>query len=129
MDALHALGVLGRQRRDGCHGITAMGGNGLDVRLDAGTTGGIGAGNGKHVPRPRCAGREVFFGQDCGGAVHRDIPSPVLAGQVQRVFSQPALMAWHPVSIPTLAAVPSLKENCVSESALRQPKQVDASAF
>ena len=116
-----APGVLGGQRRDGSHPVAAVRGDALQVGLDAGAAGGVRARDGQHPRNPRrgggcrrrapgrrTAGR-LRFGWMPAGSMQagswktRDIPSPVLTGQVQRVWISAGSMRGTPCQSPSLA--------------------------
>ena len=77
MDARHAAGVLRRQRGDDGHPVTAVGGKGFQIGLDAGAAGGIRAGNGQQI-------RDHGFSRASSGQDALISDEPAIVGQRSR---------------------------------------------
>jgi hypothetical protein len=67
VDGPDAVGVLRRQGGDRSHAVSAVGGNALEVGLDARPTGGIGPGDGKHSRNRAQNGNSSGFKSCFGG--------------------------------------------------------------
>ena len=109
------LGVLRRQGGDGGHAVAAVRRDALQVGLDPGPAGRVRAGDGQHAGNARRRGRggpaapgRKSRGRNSDGltADKADIPSPVLTGQVQRVWISAGPMRGTPCQCSSLAVAP-----------------------
>ena len=67
VDGAHALGVLGGQGGDGGHAVAAVRRDALQVGLDPGPAGGVGAGDGQHAGNARRRAGRALVVQKMGG--------------------------------------------------------------